>query len=341
MKNYKFIPLLAVLAFMTACNTNGASSSKSVSFAKQGKEVEYQEFKEAINDPILLGAFSNLSDNHIPSSVVKMTGYSESNSKLTSKKKVVASSSAKSSGTVTVKFDMNNLRISTKFDSTYSVNESNESGKSSMKAVEKEDTVYQISNVILDEEEAKPYFVEVDNITKTYIPRNNMVDANAIEKRAALENTALDIINDFSILPEDLEDMLANYENSSVAMQANYKFFLNEKVFTVEFHNEYTRANINENNLVNYASTYVIDTKYQLDATKGESFKFVTLEKEAVTTEYRRSFVIDSGMGNTIARFIGDVEKEVSAYGRESEVKVQDVTVKEVDTAKYRAGLSL
>ena len=341
MKNYKFIPLLAVLAFMTACNTNGASSSKSVSFAKQGKEVEYQEFKEAINDPVLLGAFSNLSENHLPSSVVKMTGYSETNSKLTSKKKVVASTSAKSSGTVTVKFDMNNLRISTKFDSTYSVNESNESGKTSMKAVEKEDTVYQISNVVLDEEEAKPYFVEVDNITKTYIPRNNMVDANAIEKRAALESTALDIFDDYSILPEDLGDMLANYENSSVAMQANYKFFLNEKVFTVEFHNEYTRANINENNLVNYATTYVVDTKYQLDATKGESFKFVTLEKEAVTTEYRRSFVIDSGMGNMIARFIGDVEKEVSAYGRESEVKVQDVTVKEVDTAKYRAGLSL
>ena len=344
MKNYKLIPLLAMTAFLAGCNVSNKASSK-VKFAKEGKEVEFADVYETFENPDLLGFWTNPNNNHANSSVIKGSLYRNFNGKLTSNKKVVESDKQVMDSEMTVKTDMKNLRISMAGKGNLVYEEKNELGEESENESYNESSNYQFfkttETVQQGEEEVeedREYFIEIDNKTNMYRYRQNVTSYDEIDKLDYVENFIYSFgTNNYDIAGGRMYDAIYSYSGLSVEGKAKYKFYQNNQIFTITFEDQYSTF-VQAPNGVGSVTTTIVKEKYQLDTTKGESFKYVYETKTTEHTEYYSDMTVQvyAPMGgySEVARFKGDVYESTYVSDFSVECKVQDVNIKEVDVSK-------
>ena len=322
MKNYKLIPLLAVAAFMTACNTNSASA-KAPSFAKQGKEIAFEEFAEILSDKDLLGAWTDPENNHLPSAIVKASSSSSVESKITSGKKVVRSDKELSKTSYDMKLDLENLRIAVSVDDSTTNESQHEEHFSSYTSSNKMSAVEQISTLPVGNEgtETGDFLVEVNLTSKQYRVEDNVTDLNAQERKAMFEEDAYMIVSHLAI-PSQFASFVSSYESMPLEERECFSFYQNGKILTMTYQSEYSTALVDSNNQVQKLTRVTYDQKFQLDYSKGESFKYKQSLVTTYSSDYLQDFIEDSA-----ARYLGDTAEKVEAEYSESEVKAQKVKV--------------
>ena len=330
MKNYKLIPLLAVTAFLAGCNVNNAKA-KAPSFAKMGKEVEFAEFVEEYK-PDLLGAWADHENQHTPSYVMKVSKVSDMDVTVKSGKKTTDSMKSSEKNNFTVKADMNNSLFSYQGTLVRSREMVQAGYKTSGAENDKIDTMTQISNITLPgSEEPVAYVVGVDNEVKAYTAQSNVSNLEPAERKTLMEDGAYALVAE-NALPKSIDELLAEYPNFPVEQKEYYKFYVNGKVFTVTYEIEMSQAEVDSNTgNVNLLLNYVATSKMQLDASKGESFKFKVSQEMNMTYKVYSDFVEDG-----TARFKGDEGEGYQNSYLTAEVKAQDVNLKAVDLANYR-----
>ena len=332
MKNFKIIPLLAIVPFLAGCNVSKAGGSvKSPNFAKLGEEVEFEDFSKEIEEPGLMGVWENLNNNHVPSSVIKMKVNTLDEFKLVSKKKTVESEKTTGVGDLLLKADMNNLRVASKLTSKYVVESKNELGSQNVEQIFNMDENFQFSNLTMGEEEINSW-VAIDNTNKIYYPLEDATNYVANQKRELAESEVIDLLNQYQVYPADFFNLITSYGNSSVEGKKEYKFYKNNKIYTITREAEYSIAVNSADGTVNNITNVKVETKAQLDATDGDSFKVKFYEVETQEVEFLKNFV---DTDNDVARFLGDKGTGKSVYAMEIDIKAQDVNLKEVDLSKY------
>ena len=146
MKKVRFIPLFALTALLSGCSLFGGGAGKTPKFDKEGDEVKYAKFTEALTeayqDSELYDTDSKLGDRVIKSS----TSYSESRTVKRGKKEV-----NKSTGTQTYKaesqFDYGNLTGKETAERKYTEKSTTQEGSGSSTSNEKLEYHYQFEKV--------------------------------------------------------------------------------------------------------------------------------------------------------------------------------------------------
>ena len=340
MKNYKLIPLLAVTAFLAGCNVNNSSSTKAPNFAKMGKEVTFAEFTEAYT-PELLGAWADHEHQHTPSCVVKLDRSQERYAKLDSKKGPGMLMKMVQKENVTVKADLNNLLLSTEGKGT-AVTEGTQADsygriiKINSTETVNYDTMLQYSTLHNDQTDAdEQWLTEVDNTTKMYDKKKNVTTYSDDDKQTLMEDKAFDLAED-NVLPDLLDETLNEYSTLSPVEKENYKFYINNKIFTVIYSSEYTEPDVDGNNEVRVLYNFKIESKIQLDVTNGESFKFKVALKMDMDMKAYKDFADDE-----TTMFAGDTGVGHQYQFASADVKVQDVKLSPVDISNYHLNNTL
>lgn len=339
MKKYKLIPLLALASLLAGCNVNNASSSsKEPSFAKMGKEVDFQEFVEVAGDSALLDLWMEPSAYHIPSFVATKKENGSYSNKVTSKKKVVAGGEGKYVSDGKLEVDMKNFRIACKYDEKTTSKFYDEYASTEYLENPKTDMVYQFAKFEEpvegegEEVETKEYWIQADKLSNSYFKLDSVTGKGFLYRRDNVESDAVSQMNNLGVFPNSLSTYMSNYYGASVEEQANYHFYVNGKILTITYSAEYSETEIDaSDHFANYIRTATIDYKFQLDATDGKNFKSKTFNKEVSEKKYLRNMTVDY-----VARYNGDVDKSVETTAIECAVQVKDVTVKEVDLSKMR-----
>ena len=340
MKKYKLIPLLALASLLAGCNVNNASSSsKEPNFAKMGKEVDFQEFAEVAEDYTLLDLWMSPSSYHIPSFVATKKENGSYSNKVTSKKKVVAGGEGKYVADGKLEADMNNYRIACKYDEKTTSKFYDEYATQEYLENPKTEMVYQFATfeeTVGEGEEAetvnKEYWIQADKLSNNYFKLESVTGQGLLYRRDIVESDAVSQMNNLGVFPDSLYNYMGNYYGAPVEEQANYHFYVNDKILTITYSTEYSETQIDaSDHFANYITTVTIDYKFQLDATDGKNFKSKTFSKEVSEKKYLRNTTVDY-----IARYNGDVDKSVETTAIECAVQVKDVKVKEVDLSKMR-----
>ena len=328
MKNYKLIPLLAVSIFLAGCNvTKGA---KAPSFAKLGNEVEYADWIEQFNQPDLLGAWSNPSEQHIPSVVATIKQYGYQKTKIVSNKKVVESENDEGSQTGTFKTDMNNLRLSIAMEEKSSSERKLENRVIKQSENQKYDVSVQIGKAQVGDEQ-QDCILNIDNRGKQYSIMTPAGSLDAQQRKTAFENLVMSFFSN-AIFPSSFGNILENYPNMTVEQQSKYKFYVNGKIFTIVSSDSFAELGDFSGTIVNSLTKVETSEKYQLDATKGESFKFKSASEAVFETEYLGDFYDNN---TYVTRKIGDKGEGKYAEYYDVDFKAQDVKLNEVDLSNY------
>lgn len=329
MKNYKIIPLLAIIPFLAGCNVSKSGSAKAPSFAKMGEKVSYEDWAEAMTKNDLLGAWTNPNELHIPSAVATVKRSYVESSKITSNKKVVESYLMSDAYDINMKADMANLRLQFSGTGEHKEEYLREAEEEREIAKEKEELVLQYSDVQVNDEN-KLYFVSVNMLDKTYSLNANASNYTPAEKKALVENQAVQAVYNYA-MPYFFSYLFNNYPNYSVEQKEKYTFYQKGQVFSYTYTDEYSRATTDSNGYVKTITTHKIEEKHQLDATKVETWSY----KEFVEDKYETKYLRDQVEYST-ARFKGDVLKGSDVTCIDANVKAQDVTIKEVDISGYK-----
>ena len=328
MKNYKLIPLLAISVFLVGCNTS--KNAKAPSFAKLGNEVEYADWVEQFNQPDLLGAWSNPTEQHIPSTLATVKQYGYAESKLTSNKKAVETYSSKDEYKATLKADMNNLRLGVVVEENSKTESKVEKRVITDSENTKIDISVQIGEVTIGEN-SEEYMLNIDNSAKQYSLMNSVATLDAQQRKTAFENFVLSFLNN-GVFPATFIQILENYPSMTVDQKSNYKFYQNGKIFTVTFATSFAEADNYSGDTIKALTKVEVNGKFQLDATKGESFKFKSSIEEVYETEFLGDFYDNS---NSVTRKLGDKYEGKSAQYYDVDFKAQDIKLNEVDLSKY------
>ena len=328
MKNLKIIPLLAIIPFVAGCNTN---ASKDVKFAQLGKEVEFEDFAEELQDPDFLGVWGNISNNRLPSAVITIDGYSSEVGKEVSKKKTVAKNKSVSEGKAVFKYDSENLRTSLVSNSKYSSEIVDHGTTNTMTSESKYDYALQISKVEVEGEE-KECFVGVNKLDKMYNVYAEVGNMDYNGMRDFVENDIEGIYNDYDVFPNIFVQILDNYLNYPVELKEKYTFYKGNKTYTIHYTDEYYSDSVDgSDGSLYYLTKYVVDEKYQIQITGQDSYKYVSSIKEENSTEYLKTYV-----DGDYTKYLGDKYEETLVYNTVVDVKTQKVTLKEVNLSKYR-----
>ena len=332
MKNLKLIPLLAMAALLAGCNMNNASGSaaKSPSFAKQGKQVDFEELNEVLEDYSFFGNWTDPYTLRVPSFEATRKTNSVLSTKVVSKKKTVAGETSNNTASYKVKGDMNNLRIAFEMEQKDVRKEFNEIQEYVVNIDYKENFVEQFNTIKVSEDTTRDFLVKADKLNDVATVEQDFTDTELLDRRHAMEYLAQGYLNSFYMLPEGMYDYLLEYEMADVKEKENFKFFINKKIITIEVHQEVATAEIDASDgLATSVSFTTNDRKFQIDATNGDSYTIKQFHKRVTKVEYRKNSMYDG-----VSRYIGDVSTTVSTFSDETVMKTKDTNIKEVDISK-------
>ena len=330
MKNYKIISILALAALMTACNVNKGNSKSPAKLASLGKEIEFSEIEELVKDPDFLRPWADLGHNHFPSSVISGSYYATLDSKLTSKKKVVAKTDNYQKMSILAKTDMKNLRLYMKEDMAMEMSTVNAGGenKQSMKGVYESTTQFWKTK---EDGVDKMYYIDADQTNRSARFRQDVSDSSTYDRMDMIESEATEMFDDFGLLPSEFFFVAENYPILQPEAKESYKFYKNKEIYTIVYTVESTYHEALDADTVKSLTKEKEVETYQLDLSKGSSYSYKTVETVETETKYLANFVDNDGT----AIFIDDVLKSKSSTNLSFEVKAQDVNVKEVDISGF------
>ena len=328
MKAIKLISVLAASLLLSACGEKGISASKP-KFAKQGKEVEFAAFKEAVSDENLLGFFSSDDITKVESFSGKVTATDESIYKATLGKKSILEEKEVSVTSLEVQDDIEHRVIKyTEADKGSAIRKS-----AGYEREDSEDVKY-TAYYQLNDFEDKTYFVTASETEKMFGRMDDVSSLNDEEIDEIFQSFAPSMTNAFigSDWLNYVSPLLEYWDTVSEEEKEKIKFFQNDKVFTVTYANTTHEEGHNSSDELMYTIDRVEEYKIQLDVSKGASFKSKsmrtiksTIKIEKDETNYNGS-TFDAG---TV------IEEERNNYF-DSAIQVKKLNLKPLDISKYK-----
>ena len=333
MKYSKIIPALLMVTMLAACDLNKsakAGSLKEPKFAKASEEIDYAAFVEDISNDEWLGDFASGDVTKLPS--FKYSNYEgESNSqKVTRNKKVLRDSVENNENSNDVQIDTTNNRLhyehETSYYESYKVETGKEVGKSSQKAS---------YNAQLNKfEDGHEYVIEINNEEELFYRITDSTNMTESEKKSFLFNNYFQAYQMvwYTITPDSFWDVYYDYPGLTDEEKNCYKFYRDNKVYTVEyvFEEEYPVKDADYNLL--YTQKDRTELKFQLDTSKRLESKvsYKELKTNTQTLTFNKNMAYSSYM-----YLEGDVleYKTVNVIEVSAE-KDEKLEVKELDLSK-------
>lgn len=318
MNKIKFIPVLAVVALLSACGNN-RQSVKAPKFAKEGQEVAVAKFVEDASK-----AFDNLDifkEDRLGSKVVTSKASEATNEKLVRGKKTISESKKQEVEEYSYKLDAKSFVA--EMEGKYNVSESVKNA-----TTESESSQSQEEKVVMQqyEEEGKKYFSSFNISTKQAQLGTELTGEATIE-------TVFDNLERMSIYYEmefdDLENTLAYLPTASAEDLKDQKFYENGNIFTMTYSVEESHAYPSETDPeANIKVTYEAKQQYVLEpnAVKVAS---------AFTTKFEISLVKDTMISPSLVGKAGDVYENVGFEYFEAEAKDAKLSLKPIKTEGY------
>ena len=303
MKKMKLIPILGVIALLSACNGGTSVSVKAPSFNSNGDEVTYAVFMsklEALETTSELYKEATLGD--------RAMDYSYSTSQIVSVKrdnKEITHTEQKNSAKQVCKADYDSKVAKSETTSKTVITSKSAEGSGSMQSTSKANENYQFGKV-----EGTEYFLQVNNTTKSYEIYTGSNDALATFD-GFVRSFALEIVDDY------FEDYLPSQDE----LTSEFKFYIYKDTrFTYSYKREVVD---NTSETANYITTY--NVKAQLESADGKQsvkLSYETIEERT----YKKS---------TYSYAAGDVYKSETKRYADASFLAKKVDLKAIDTANY------
>lgn len=310
MKNFKFVPVLAIAALLSACGVNKGISVKAPKFAKEGAEVTYAEFgtklEAAIDASELADAESKLGDT-----VISAKQTQSQVSVLKNGKKELSREEQKVVYEDHYKFDADNLlgESSSSFK-VYGL-QSDVHGEKTQEEKEEESYRYQFG-----EGDESKYLYRYELETKYFYEEASVADGDTQEHLFNIcmkEEVYNSISTFFGLMP------------TTETEASSYKFYVNGNVFT--FVDSYDESGNMTDDVSNVYGTYADkgELKVQLDLTNGVQKLKVAMEVTE-TGKYTAAYG-SYGEGD-------EVKAEYKMY-MDNSVQSKKVSLKAIDASEF------
>ena len=217
----KIIPLLLTLPLLAACGNNVKVVKPS--FAEKGTEKTYAEILEAVSKASEEAAINK--EELLPSAVLA-SNYAKLNvSEYKRADKAISTSKEGWTTEYKMSIDMDNVFSQTVGESTYFKEEKSASTKNNEKTVYTEKTGYQELKGA-----EKTYLINVDEQEKTYNKASEVPEDKTTKE--ILDQAVRYSVNSAS---GEFQSVIMSLYGAPEATLSKYKFWQNEKVFTIEF----------------------------------------------------------------------------------------------------------
>ncbi|MCR5332560.1 MAG: hypothetical protein K6E11_00850 [Bacilli bacterium] len=309
----KILPLFAALPLMAGCSSNKV---KTIEFQNNGSQLEFEAFKEAIEEVKLENEFYKESDS-VLRPMIKTT-YRANTSIIDNRRndKIISQSDEQKITNLQDKYDTSSL-VSQSTEVEHSSKSAKDSyGRSSSSASSKK-----INGLQRTFHGEHVYFASVDHIRKEYGPYQ-IIDG---------DHKAEDVFENwikFGARSSVKEFELHEYVGEDEEEAKRYTYYRNENVFTIEYsldEEEEFKSTVGEEELVDYVISTNIRHKYQIDFSNGR-FSYKCSEEDNITTSYKRSYD---------QHIIGDTLNTSDKNYANVSFETGDVKLKETDLSKY------
>lgn len=324
MKNIKYIPALALVALLSACNVNKGLSPKAPKFAKKGEQVEHGAIAEKREAEGFLPLMTVTSTDDVVSAERNKEESYIDKIKVTNKKKTVLSSKSVRVTKENSKGDMNNLIISYTSETKSEETEKSEFDNYSKKTDDKYSYNYQYGT--LDDKE---YLLYVDPGLKMYDWVSDVTGKDDEYKKGYLaEGVYFEVYGPAN--PNEILDIIDNWGTATEEEQMNYKFFMNKDVYTIEYYSETSYEEVEpETNVVTYKETTVSESTLQLEI-KENGYEWRIKGNVLTKVEFNARTSYEGTYYNA-----GDVlEIDSTAYIQTS-LYAKDVKLEPIDISSY------
>ena len=307
MKKMRFIPLLSLTAVLTGCSLFGGNGAKAPTFAKEGDEVTYTEFKqklqEATNDSEIADESSLLTDRVVKAST------SNSSTRIWKRGKTeLEKSEEQNTDKGEASYDTNNHAAKSTAETKITRKSSDQQSTSSETSTAKQEVYYQIEKV-----KGYKYLIYANAKTNQYYTQTSI--SGSVTDDKAFDNL---IRNNLNALYYIFNRSLPNSDSEA----KDYNFHVNnDKLFTFSLTSE------EEDSKSSQYYTLKTKTKYkvQLDLTdKKQALRYSRETK--VEYDYKKS--LDSYK-------VDDVLTEENKTYAEYTITAKDVKVNPVDISDY------
>lgn len=253
----KFIPLLLTLPLLAACGNNVKVVKPT--FAEKGTEKTYAEVLEAVMDANEKAAINK--EELLPSAVLASNYAKLATSEYKRADKAISTSKEGWTTEYKMSIDMDNVFSQTVGEDTHFKEEKSASTKNNEKTVRSSKTGYQELKGA-----EKTYLISVDEQEKTYSKASEVPEDKTTKE--VLDQGTRYFVNSAS---DEFGSVLGSLYGAPEAVLSKYKFYQNEKVFTIEFEdkieNEEAKDLLDEVVTVTNSKTEKI---WQVDLTDGK-----------------------------------------------------------------------
>lgn len=321
MKNYKLIPALALVTLLSACGTKSPTGAKKPSFAKEGKEVERDDFFKDFDEKFALLDFNG--SKYMTSSKKITTSYDYySKFELGSSEGVRVSNTQinKEEGTIEADVDNYILLVNEKRESA----SDNKSANGSYdKSTSKETFKYQAQKMQYDDKE---YFGDADLVNKMFYIMSVIDDSHSL---AEIFDDYLKGGFYYSLGLNEFSEMVEEAREASEIELPLFKFSMNKNTYTCNYSfEEVYKQKDSEDNLI-YSKTTKDTAKVQVVMEDG-NFKMTYY-----TTHYeRREFETETTYNGLKIR-PGDYVEINGSEARVSNVKDANAKLSLVDVSDF------
>ena len=323
MKNIKFIPALALIVLLSACNGSRQPTVKKPKFAKLGDEVQFEVFRDGLGSEDIYGVFG---EEKLPSYVFKFNSSEKQEMKVRDGEKVISSQDDKIQYLYDVKYDSKNLRAVMKEDVISVTKASSDAGEKGYSIMDMTiDLGYQISKI-----DDKDYIVIYENSSKSYEPTKDVSEMNAEQREEEFYNFAGGVLGSF--MSDYFSDVLNYYESYDDQTKSYYKFYKNRDVYTVKYSSTYEEE-FESSGVKAYKVTTVYEDCVQFEKIEN-GMKFKSSEVRERTVE-----MLDDPYYNGVRYKKGQILTENDYEYQDNSLVAKDVTIKEVDISKYSQGM--
>ena len=307
MKKMRFSPLLALTAVLTACDLFGGNGAKAPTFAKEGDEVTYTEFKkqlqEASNDSEIADESSLLTDR-----VVKASTSSSSSRVWKRGKTELEKDEEQSTGKGESSYDTNNHAAKATAETKTTRKSSDRESTASETVNSKQEVYYQIEKV-----KGYKYLIYANAKTNQYYTQTSI--SGSVTDDKAFDNLIRNNLN-------TLYYIFSNSMPYSDSEAKDYNFHVNSgKLFTFSLTSEEEDSKSSQ--------YYTLKTK-----TKHKVQLDLTDKKQAL--RYSRETKIEYDYKKSIDNYKSDdvLTEETKSYA-EYTITAKDVKVNPVDISDY------
>jgi hypothetical protein len=321
MKKYKLIPALALVTLLSACGTKSPTGAKKPSFAKEGKEVEREDFFKDFDEKFALLDFNG--SKYMTSSKKITSSYDYySKFELGSSEEVRVSNTQinKEEGNIDVDVDNYILLVNQKGEY---VSDSKSANGAYNKSTSKETYKYQAQKMQYGDQE---YFGDADLVNKMFYIMGVIDDSHPLAE----------MFDDYlkggfynSLGLTEFSEMVQEAREASEIDLPLFKFSINKNTYTCNYSfEEVYKQKDGEDNLI-YSKTTKNTAKVQV-VMEDDSFKMTYY-----TTRYeRREFEAETTYNGYRIR-PGDYVEINDSVARVSNVKDANVKLSLVDVSDF------